>query len=303
MSPPPVLVIGTGRSGTNLLAHVLDADPRFHNRYENRYIWNYRAHTWAHDRRGTDEATPATVRYIRRFFERAGESGQIVVDKTPSNVFRLPFIRAVLPEARVIHLIRDGRDNLISREIEWYGGRQAYRREGAEAVAGRLALLKQRLGHFRDLVARGNVPRERLPAFFADNAQVFLSSLLTRRPRRYGERFPGMRETLQAYGHTVTTAVQWREGVMQALHALRDWPSAQYLELRYEELSDHPEASWSRIAHFLEIAAESPAGEFLVQNVRRGNHGKWRTALSSEQLSVLEPHIRPTLEYLGYTWA
>lgn len=86
-----VMVLGTGRSGTNLLADVIGAEPTFHNTVENRYIWNYGQKTLLHDVRGVEEATPKVVGFIRNFFQKHVEKTRAIpVDKTPSNVFRLP---------------------------------------------------------------------------------------------------------------------------------------------------------------------------------------------------------------------
>lgn len=155
----PVMIVGAGRSGTNLLARVLGQDPRFWNSFENRYIWNYGARTLAHDVRTRIEATPGVCQYIRSFFQRtAARRGQIVVDKTPRNVFRIPFVHAVMPEARIIHIIRDGRANLLSRQIQWYGGNQVYEATKSRAVTRRTALLVARFRHMQALLARGNIP-------------------------------------------------------------------------------------------------------------------------------------------------
>lgn len=120
----PLLIIGAGRSGTNFLSQVFEQVPSFWNSYENRYVWNYRAETLAHDLRKPAEATPAVKRFIRSYFEKLATSKRrIIVDKTPSNVFRVGFVGAVFPKARIIHIVRDGRNNVLSRRYEWFGGR------------------------------------------------------------------------------------------------------------------------------------------------------------------------------------
>lgn len=309
MHAPPVLIIGAGRSGTNLLSRILGEDPRFWNAFENRYIWNYGARTLAHDVRTAEEATLRVQAYIRRFFARMAERhGRIVVDKTPSNVLRVAFAHAVLPEARFINVVRDGRDNLVSRRIEWYGGKRSYRapEQDGDSPAGarsdRLALLRQRVRHMLTLAGRGNLPPERWPTFLLDNLGPFVSNLVSGQPVRWGDRFPGMRETLRAYGLLVTAGVQWREGVLQATVQGRRLPMDRYLELRYEDLLIEPEAQWARIAAFLGIAVEGPCLEYIRGALRRGNSGKWRAQLSRDELTALEPHIRPALEFLGYEW-
>lgn len=300
----PILIIGTGRSGTNFLAHVFEQDPRFWNSYENRYIWNYGQRTPAHDVRWSEEATPQVKRYIRDHFQKLTErKGCIIIDKTLINIFGLGFVHAVFPEAKIIHIVRDGRDSVLSRRYQWFGGHSvAAQRDAGRAVRYRLALIRQKLWHLSGLLRRGNLPVGRWPAFLHDNAVPFVAHLLGGEPRRWGERFPGLRESLDAYGLLVTSAIQWREGVMHALCEGRRLPDGTYMELKYEELLSAPEETWCRIAEFLGMEEDGQARDWLVKQAKRDNFGKWRTELSEEQLRTLEPHIRPTLEYLGYPW-
>mgnify|MGYP006274912459 CR=1 FL=1 len=308
MQRSPVLIIGAGRSGTNLLARILGEDPRFWNAFENRYIWNYKARTLAHDVRTAEEATPRVRAYIRRFFARmADQNDRVVVDKTPSNVLRVAFAHAVLPEARFINLVRDARDNVVSRRVEWYGGKTAYRApaEGGTPGVGRSdrpALLRRRIEHMGAMVRRGNLPPERWPTFLRDNFGPFVRNLISGQPVRWGDRFPGIGDALRAYGLLITAGIQWREGVLHATTDGRRLPANQYLELRYEDLLTDPELHWGRIAAFLGIEVEGPCLDYIRRALRRENVGKWRTQLSGDDLRALEPHIRPSLEFLGYEW-
>lgn len=302
----PVLIVGMGRSGTQLLSWAFEVDPVFHNSYENRYVWAYGRLLPADDMRSADDADPSVGDFIRGFFaSRARATGRVVVDKTPSNVFRLPLIHAVFPEAKILHIIRDGRDNVLSRYHEWFGGRMASaaRAEGARGDAGyRRAFLASRWQHFLEMLQRRNVPFSCWPAFLFDNAWPFFVNITTGRPIRYGERFPGMAAHLRTHGLLATAGAQWREGVMQAMIAGRGLPPGIYLELRYEDLVARPEATWRRVAAFLGMPAEGPSLDYLCANVRPTNIDKWRREATPDQLRTLEPFIRPTLEFLGYEW-
>ncbi len=303
--PPPILVMGAGRSGTTILSRLFEQDDRFVRVPENRYVWNYKQKNLACDLRSAADATPPIASYIRRFFARQSErSGRIVVDKTPSNVLRVGFAHAVLPEARIIHIVRDGRDNLLSRQDEWQGGTIV--REAKEEVGGEAwqkTFVNKKLGYLGRLLKRGSLPRDRIPAFLIQNLRPFVAQVVTGKPQRYGERIPGMREILEAYGVLVTAAIQWRESVMHARCASRGLPESAYLELRYEDLLAAPETVWRTLAEFVGIEFEGPILEFVRTSIRGGNSDKWRTQLSPAQLLELEPHIRPTLEHLGYTWS
>ena len=305
---PLVAVLGAGRSGTNLLADILAAEDAFLNTVENRYIWNYRQTTYAHDHRSAEDATERTVAFIRKFFyEQAVRSGQIPIDKTPSNVFRIDFMRQVFPRLKILHVIRDGRANIYSRLREWQGGNAVVSGQDAQGTVSRRAdyrsaLIARRLERIRDMLGSGSLPASRVPAFLYDNVPTFAGQFLLGKTPRYAERFPGMAEHLKAYGLLGTAAAQWREGVLQAVASGKKLGAEHYMEVRYEHILEFPEDSWFRIATFLGIPIEGKAQDYMRQNIRPNASPNWSNPKYASFLKTLEPHIRPTCEFLGYSW-
>jgi hypothetical protein len=140
---PAPFVVGVGRSGTTLLRLMLDAHPELAVPPETHFIPRLfkalDADASAADaveflrtkRRWpafgvepgalrerievTGEVTPTTV--TRAFFELYAESRGKPRwgDKTPPYVARMPRVQKVVPEARFVHLIRDGR--AVSRSL------------------------------------------------------------------------------------------------------------------------------------------------------------------------------------------
>ncbi|MBT8144665.1 MAG: sulfotransferase [Gammaproteobacteria bacterium] len=300
----PVLIIGAGRSGTNLLAQALAQDPLFCNVDENRYVWNYGQRSLKYDVRTASEAHGQTANYIRNYFHSVARREQsVVVDKTPSNVFRVPFVHALFPQAKVIHIIRDGRDNVLSRQYERVGGRKAHAHlQQARGLRFRAALIKKRMGEFLTLFRGGNIPPGRLPVVVRDKAGDFMRAVFTASAVHYGERAPGMHDYVRAYGGLQASAWQWSQCVMHGACAGRLLPSSIYLEIRYEDMLHDPGGTWHQLAAHLGIDTASPIGNYLVDQVRPDNTGKWRTRLSHEELRALQPHMRPALEFLGYQW-
>ncbi len=146
-SPNPyVFIVGCPRSGTTLLSRMIDAHPQIAIINETRWIAQFYK-----KRKGlTPEGrvTPAVVRRLLEYdrfsqldisrddlealvagdepisfarlvsaiFDLYGQrQGKVLVgDKTPRYVRHLPVLRELWPEARIIHLIRDGRDVCLS---------------------------------------------------------------------------------------------------------------------------------------------------------------------------------------------
>lgn len=302
----PVVVVGAGRSGTNLLASTFEQEsPHFRNLYENRYIWTYGQRDRSADVRTAEDATERVAGYIRRHFaRRADRPDTILIDKTPSNALRIPFVAAVFADVKIVNIVRDGRDNIVSRTRQW---EQRLKSEAAEFVpartaAGKARIVVDRLRHLRRLSSRGNLPPDRLPAVVADYLPAIAAHVLTGRPRRYAERVPGLPHILKTQGLDVAAAVQWREVVMAAVTDGRRLGPERYLELRYEDLLFDPAATWSRLLAFLGVKETGRGAAFLAEVLRPSAHAAWRQGPDAARIAALEAHMRPTLEYLGYEW-
>ena len=142
----PVIVGGPARSGTTLLSVILNSHPDLVCGPESdlfrlwpecarlsvgpvRWAWHVLRgwtapfHSWSHDFglslwriRALWQRSASPAEFIDRFFadyaRRHGVSRW--ADKTPANVKCLPFIFAHFPQARFVHLLRDGRDTCCS---------------------------------------------------------------------------------------------------------------------------------------------------------------------------------------------
>ena len=108
---PPILVVGSQNSGTTVLADVLALHPQIANRSEERVLWEKNFHAKDFDLLKTaDDATPADIRRIRgNFCYFQWLTGKpFIVNKHPENCFRIHYMKKIFPEARLIHIVRDG---------------------------------------------------------------------------------------------------------------------------------------------------------------------------------------------------
>lgn len=152
-SMPVPFIVGCGRSGTTLLRAMFDSHPgmavppesyfvasmgRHRRRYERagvfvteRFIEDLLAHQrfdlWALPEREVREVLrdeepadlPDAIRLTYRTYA-ASRGKPRYGDKTPSYVLHLPLLADMFPEARFIHIIRDGHDVALSMlNIAW----------------------------------------------------------------------------------------------------------------------------------------------------------------------------------------
>ena len=119
----PVFIVGFPRSGTTMLEQMLDAHPRYVSmdertllqscieRMESRGL-EYPARL---DRLGADDLAELRALYWAESAKVVALApGQILVDKNPPNMLRLPMIRRLFPNARIILALRHPCDVLLS---------------------------------------------------------------------------------------------------------------------------------------------------------------------------------------------
>jgi LPS sulfotransferase NodH len=108
---PIAFLLGCARSGTSIFAEAVAAHPEVKYIFEPHEIWEQAGHGENESHRLTAaHATPEICTRLRGWFGERRGAATLVLDKTPRNTLRVPFLRAVFPEAKFIHLVRDGRD-------------------------------------------------------------------------------------------------------------------------------------------------------------------------------------------------
>jgi hypothetical protein len=153
---PYVFVVGCPRSGTTLLSRIGDSHRELAIIRELHWLprwWEQRVgltpdglvtrelvvQLCAHKRFPRLEVEPAAIgalvrgngpkdyaRFVSDLFDLHGDAkGKAHVgEKTPAYVRSLPLLHTLWPQARIVHLIRDGRDVALSL-LEWCGDRRA----------------------------------------------------------------------------------------------------------------------------------------------------------------------------------
>ncbi len=135
----PIFIIGCGRSGTTILGESLSKHRRITYLNEPRHLWCSafpETDIWtskAHSRNGKLFLTEADFDFrkgkklSRLFrFETIIKRRPVFIEKLPINNFRLNFIQQIFPDARFIHIYRNGLE--VARSIgkasekgKWFG--------------------------------------------------------------------------------------------------------------------------------------------------------------------------------------
>ncbi|MCH7576022.1 MAG: sulfotransferase [Candidatus Marinimicrobia bacterium] len=108
-------IVGVARSGSSILGELIAAHPQVDYLFEVHQIWEVGgAGINASHRLTAEHATPQVAKAIQTWFAERQTPDRLLLEKNPRNVLRIPYLRAIFPEARIIHLVRDGRDAACS---------------------------------------------------------------------------------------------------------------------------------------------------------------------------------------------
>lgn len=134
----PIFIVSSPRSGSTLLFETLANAPGLattggesHGLMESIPQIHPAERGWESNRLNAADADPATVALLRERFRAATRyrdktpalAGPVrMLEKTPKNALRIPFLAAAFPEARFIYLYRDPRPTLASMIEAWSSG-------------------------------------------------------------------------------------------------------------------------------------------------------------------------------------
>ncbi|MDI9239415.1 sulfotransferase [Lysobacter sp. LF1] len=132
----PIFIVGMHRSGTTLLEQLLDGHPQVRGLGELYDFTSAMRHATDHHCRGVIDRTlveraaqadlaAAGQRYLDGTRWRRGEH-RVFTDKLPSNFLNVGFIAQALPQAKILHMVRDPVETCFSNLRELFSEANAY---------------------------------------------------------------------------------------------------------------------------------------------------------------------------------
>lgn len=133
----PIIIVAPPRSGTSMLFETLAESPSVwtvggesHAVIEDMAELRPQTRDYESNRLTADDAQPAVARALRqRFWARVRDrdghkpgsnaAGLRLLEKTPKNALRVPFLNAAFPDAVFVYLYRDPRESLASMIEAW----------------------------------------------------------------------------------------------------------------------------------------------------------------------------------------
>jgi len=269
----PIFIIGTGRSGTTILGVLLSMhsdvgflnEPKalWHSVYKEEDVIGSYSRQNAKYRLFEKDATEEVIRNTNRIIGMYLKiiRSKRLVDKYPELIFRIPFVKSIYPDAKLIFLTRNGWDACGSIE-KWS---KKY---------------KQHVG------------RELHDWWGADNRKwkLMLSELLNTDPF-----FQNSIDIISNFtSHNDMAVIEWIVTMREGLKHINNFKNCMYM-LRYEDLIENPFKNISQLMAFCELKEDPNVYNYAERVLKkRPQHNKFEI-----QPQIL-PLFNETMTSLGY---
>jgi len=278
---PPIILFGNFRSGTTMLHKLIASHRDVVPLYEPVGLWLYADPGRAHDEFDEKDATDKVKRYIRNQFLKYQQQhgNRIIVEKTPHNILRIPYVRAIFPEAHFLYLVRNPLSFVSSVELKW------------QQPATRKRIVKRlkttpitQLQHY-------------LKRFFN---QQWNNRILRRKYLSiWGPRYKGIQEDLKTEDLITVIARQWSRCSSKAERDLASFDKSQLLRLRYEDFVQDPIFDMERICAHCGLEMTNDLAKTVREMVKADRNLKWQR-FEPHILDQIIPELHSEMERLGY---
>ncbi|WP_298418036.1 sulfotransferase [uncultured Kordia sp.] len=284
MNYTPVIIIGAGRSGTNMLRDIITSIPKFEtwDCDEINPIWRYGNRDFETDVLLPEHASEKTKKYIRKRFQQLQKStkADFVVEKTCANSLRLGFVYEIFPEAKYIIINRDGRDVVPSAMKRW-----------GSSFELKYTLKKLRYVPWIDFTYHvWKFGKNRIKKFFTKTESLSF----------WGPVYKGIDKDVANHSLMEVCAKQWQTCAEHTIKDRVSVPAENIFDVKYEEFVTNPVKAMEELASFFNITMTKEQVKDLVKNVSSRSIGTHKKSFSVEEQALLNTMLTETLVKLNY---
>jgi len=278
-------ILGHARSGTTLLMRLLRLHPEVHCNYQAHFFtrkpllkslvdtpeaeeWLTRkSNRWNHGGDLSAIVLRAAADFIMER-EAAAEGKRIVGDKSPSSTIHgqaLLDLHSLYPDARVVYIVRDGRDVLISERFRNFVEESRFLNPEDTSIMQRLTHDPQAFGYGKSSIFTEATIR-RVAQGWATN----VSEIDAQGKRLFGSRYHAMR-----FEDLLARPIEELRRLWTFLGATRVGPPVEKAVRR--EIQSNPDEEW-----------QARRNESIAPLVLKGQVGSWRQILTQRDREVFK---------------
>ena len=278
---PPIIIFGNTRSGTTIVQKVMSTHPDIVGWYEPSELWLYADPGRPHDEFDESDATDNVKQYIRRqFLKYQKQHGNgVVMEKTPKNILKIPYVRAIFPEATFLFIVRNPFSFISSVEFKWQ-----------RPVTGKGIVRRLR-----------STPLTQLHHYVGNYiVQQYNKRILRRKYLSiWGPRYRGIHEDLKTQDQLTVIARQWAICSKKAEEDLALFDNGQVLRLRYEDFVEDPISDLERICSHCGIEMTNHIVSAANEWVKPDRQLKWHR-FDPRNLARILPELSGEMQRHGY---
>jgi hypothetical protein len=278
---PPIILLGNTRSGTTIVQKIMSTHSDLAGWYEPNALWLYADPGRIYDEFDESDATDRVKLYIRKQFLKYQKlhGNRVILEKSPQNILRIPYVRAIFPEATFLYIVRNPFSFISSVEYKWQRtvtGRGIVRRLKDTPIS--------QLHHWvrRYIIQQFNKRVQR---------KKYLSI--------WGPRYKGIYEDLKTDDLLTVIARQWSECSRQAEKAFLLFGKDQILRIRYEDFVDNPIPILEQICTHCGLEMTNDMVIAANESVKADRHFKWNRFDPHDLIQIL-PEIEEEMHRHGY---
>ena len=281
---PPIILLGNVRSGTTMMQNIFGLHPEICTWFEPRTIWNYAAPGRKYDRLDENDASKKVIRYIRRRFLAYQESngGKRIMEKTPNNVVRIPYVHKIFPEAKFLYIIRNPLSQLSSSELKWQKVIDWQDRKWA------WYRIKQ-------------TPKTQLLYYAGKFVKEWYAKKIEKKKHAhlFGVRYPGIDEDIKKLTTEEIIAKQWVYCSRIAEEDMKDINPMNLMRIRYEAYVSSPIQISTEIFQFFNLDISNDITNEIEKRIDPSRQNKWKR-LNTDVLDKCLPILKDEMDSRGY---
>jgi hypothetical protein len=275
--------LGNTRSGTTIVQQVVGVHPTIAQWYEPRTLWLYADPARRHDEFDESDASDKVKRYIRQqFLQFQKQHGnRTVMEKTPANILKIPYVRAIFPEATYLFIVRNPFSFISSVEMKWQKSQLS-----GQGIRRRLQSTPiTQLHHYALRFIMHKVEKRIL-------GRKYISL--------WGPRYKEMEQDLKTHDLLTVIARQWAVISAKAEKELALFEPGRVLRLRYEDFVQDPIPDLERICAHCGLEMTNDMVRAAKEWVKPDRQLKWQR-FDPRDLARILPELEGEMQRHGYT--